>query len=167
MAGLVPAIHAFSNFRCGEIRGCPALRPGMTMLGTLNTPLLIPASSAAVILRSPHPLRGVIARRRKGGLGCGAPRVRSRKAGHPGGGGAPPGLTKKPCQELADDLRAQAKRLRSLLPRRFPSAGMERGWKRCEDRWRGTYGESGACRSDKSLQMSMRSCQGRPRSALK
>ena len=38
-------------------------------------------------------------------MGCGAPRVRSRKARHSGGGGAPPGLTKKPCQELADDLR--------------------------------------------------------------
>jgi hypothetical protein len=89
-------------------------------------------------------------------------------ARHSGGAGAPPGSTKRPCQELADDRKAQAKRLRSLLPRRFPSAGMERGWKRCEDRWRGTYGESGACWSDKSLQISMR-CRacGAPRGACR
>jgi hypothetical protein len=68
-------------------------------------------------------------------------------AGHSGGAGAPPGSTKRPCQELADDRKAQAKRLRLLLPRRFPSAGMERGRKRREDRRRGTYGESAARRS--------------------
>jgi hypothetical protein len=28
MAGLVPAIHAFDAWH--EIRGCPAIRPGMT-----------------------------------------------------------------------------------------------------------------------------------------
>jgi hypothetical protein len=31
MAGLVPAIHAFA-YGITEIRGCPALRPGMTSL---------------------------------------------------------------------------------------------------------------------------------------
>jgi len=68
-------------------------------------------------------------------------------ARHSGGAGAPPGSTKRPCQELADDRKAHAKRLRLLLPRRFPSAGMERGRKRREDRRRGTYGESAARRS--------------------
>ena len=68
-------------------------------------------------------------------------------ARHPGGAGAPPGSTKRPCQELADDRMAHAKRLRLLLPRRFPSARMERGRKRREDRRRGTYGESAARRS--------------------
>ena len=46
-------------------------------------------------------------------------------ARYSGGAGAPPGSTKRPCQELADDRKAQAKRLRSLLPRRASSARME------------------------------------------
>ena len=40
-------------------------------------------------------------------------------ARHSGGAGAPPGSTKRPCQELADDRKAQAKRLRLFLPRRL------------------------------------------------
>jgi len=44
------------------------------------------------------------------------------QAGHSGGGGAPPGLTKKPCQELADDREVQTnesdRRLSTALSRR-------------------------------------------------
>jgi hypothetical protein len=75
---------------------------------------------------------------------------------HSGRRRAPPGSTMRPCQELADDRRVHPKRRRSLLPRRSSSAGMERGWKRCEDRWRDTYGESGACRSAKSSPLARR-----------
>jgi hypothetical protein len=119
--------------------------------------ILSPPPNTSHKLRTPRPLRGAIARRslRRDGVRRPAGLVRSQALGRRR---RSPRLTKKPCQELADDLRAQAKRLRSLLPRRFPSAGMERGWKRCEDRWRGTYGESGACWSASRRKQALRSC---------
>jgi hypothetical protein len=43
-------------------------------------------------------------------MGCGACGFVQRMHEHPGGAGAPPGLTTKPCQELADDRLAYAKR---------------------------------------------------------
>ena len=48
-------------------------------------------------------------RRREAGWGA-APAGLVAQIGHSGGAGAPPGLTTKPCQELADDRLAYAKR---------------------------------------------------------
>ena len=48
-------------------------------------------------------------RRREAGRGA-APAGLVAQIGHSGGAGAPPGLITKPCQELADDRLAYAKR---------------------------------------------------------
>ena len=58
-------------------------------------------------------LRGVLMRRREAGPGCGA-RGSISQDWHPGGAGAPPGSTTRPCQELADDREVYIKRDPSL-----------------------------------------------------
>ena len=58
-------------------------------------------------------LRGVLMRRREAGPGCGA-RGSISQDRHPGGAGAPPGSTTRPCQELADDREVYSKRDPSL-----------------------------------------------------
>ena len=83
---------------------------------------LIPARRASHRLRSPHPLRGVIARRRAGGMRCGACGPGSQ-AKAPGRLGAPSGLTTKPCQELAD--RPALRRQRKA----GPAADQRRVWR--------------------------------------
>ena len=77
-------------------------------------------------------------------------------ARYSGGAGAPPGSTKRPCQELADDRKAQAKRLRSLLPRRASSARMEGVGNGARIVGVALIGESAARRSAKSPHVSMR-----------
>ena len=84
---------------------------------------------------------------RRDGVRC--PAGQASLARYSGGAGAPPGSTKRPCQELADDRKAQAKRLRSLLPRRASSARME-------GVGNGARIESAARRSAKSPHVSMR-----------
>ena len=53
-------------------------------------------------------------RRREAGRGA-VPRGSGSSTRHSGGAGAPPGLTMKPCQELADDRKVQTKRRLSPL----------------------------------------------------
>ena len=111
---------------------------------------------------APRPPRGRFARRRRGGTNralragvfclphelcdgrrpliptpgrCGA-RASGSQARLPGGAGAPPGTTRGPCQELADDRKVYSKRF-------SVASTLVRTGKR------GTYGESAARRSNK------------------
>jgi hypothetical protein len=91
---------------------------------------------------------------RRDGVRC--PAGQASLARYSGGAGAPPGSTKRPCQELADDRKAQAKRLRSLLPRRASSARMEGVGSGARIVGGALIGESAARRSAKSPHVSMR-----------
>jgi len=62
---------------------------------------------------------------------------------HPGGAGAPPGSTTRPCQELADDRQVSDPRVSTL----GPNAGPQRHFDLCPLQGkRGTDGESAARR---------------------
>jgi hypothetical protein len=71
-------------------------------LSPVSRRVIIPAFTAAITLPSPRPLRGAVARRRACRDGvrcpCGLPDAQRRS----GRRRAPPGSTKRPCQELAD-----------------------------------------------------------------
>jgi hypothetical protein len=73
---------------------------------------LIPAFTAAITLHPPRPLRGAIMRRREAGPGAVSLRAADAQR-RSGRRRAPPGSTKRPCQELADDRRVYPKRRRS------------------------------------------------------
>ena len=88
-------------------------------------------------------------RRREAGWGA-APRGPGlARPGTRAAAGAPPGLTKKPCQSWLTTLGPKPNACDHFSRGAFRAQNGE-GWKRCEDRLRGTYGESGACRSAKS-----------------
>jgi hypothetical protein len=91
---------------CGRVRGfwnprmtkagpphpipLPTGERGQQAAAPTITPLLIPALSTSHKIGSPHPLRGAVARRRAGGMGCGARGLGSQPSTR-AASGLPPG----------------------------------------------------------------------------
>ena len=109
-----------------------------------NSWRFIPARRTSLTLRLTSSAEGRFARRRlkRDEVRCLAGRLTHSR--HSGGTGAPPGLTMKPCQELADD--------RKVYTKRDPDPSHE-----AKNGKRGTYGESGArCVAQKSTTLARR-----------
>ena len=71
--------------------------------------------------------------------GCGVPAGRSRKTCTRGGVGLPPGSLRSPARSWLTTLGSIPNAGDHFSRGASRSAGMERGWKRCEDRWRDTF----------------------------